>query len=69
MVQVGEVITLDNGWVFAVVEKVVLNGKDYYVLMTTKKPVKIKVCTVEGKDQIILFEDKKLIKEVLLRLL
>lgn len=69
MVKEGELITLDNNEEYAVMKKVIVSNQEYFILMTMKKPVKIKVCTVEEDDEIILIEDKEIIKEALLQLI
>lgn len=68
MVKEGEIITLDNNEEYAVMKKVIISNQECFILMTTKKPVEIKVCTTE-EDEIILIEDKEIIKGALLQLI
>ena len=46
-----------------------LNNQDYYILMTTKKPVKVEICKKDSDDEITIIEDKEIIKSILLKLL
>lgn len=69
MINVGQIITLDNNEEYAVLEKKSLNNQDYYILMTTKKPVKVEICKKDSDDEITIIEDKEIIKSILLKLL
>ena len=69
MIKVGEIITLDSSIEYAVLEKKELNGEDYYILMTTSKPVKIDICTVEENYEITIIEDPELTKSILLKMI
>lgn len=69
MIKVGEIITLDSSVEYAVLDKKELNGESYYILMTTSKPVKIDICTVEGNDEITIIEDPELTKSILLKMI
>lgn len=69
MIKIGEVITLDNQEEYSVVEKVEIKKQEYFLLMSVTMPVKIRVCIEEENDVITLIEDKKIIKEVLLKLI
>lgn len=69
MIRVGEIITLDNSIEYAVLEKKELNGESYYILMTTSKPVKVDICTVEENDEITIVEDPELTKSILLKMI
>lgn len=69
MIKVGQIITLDNGVEYAVVEKVKVDDKGLFILMTIKKPITIKVCTSDRENNIILIENSELIKEALSKLI
>lgn len=69
MIKVGQIITLDNNDEYAVLEQKTLNDQDYYILMSTKRPVKVDVCTKDSDNEITIIDDKKIIKDILLKLL
>lgn len=49
--EVGEIITLDsNGRDYLVVKDVNYNNKDYYYLMSAKKPVEILIVELKVQD-------------------
>ena len=68
MIKVGQIITLDNNEEYAVLEQKTLNDQDYYILMSTKRPVKVEVCTKDSDNEITIIDDKKIIKDILLKL-
>ncbi len=69
MIKEGEIITLDNDEEYAVMQEVTINNQPYFILMTVKKPVKIKVCIAEDNDEITLIDDQQLIIEALSKLI
>ena len=69
MIKVGQIITLDNNEEYAVLEQKTLNDQDYYILMSAKRPVKVEVCTKDSDNEITIIDDKKIIKDILLKLL
>ena len=69
MIKEGEIITLDNDEEYAVMQEVTINNQPYFILMTEKKPVKIKVCIAEDNDEITLIDDQQLIIEALSKLI
>ena len=69
MINVGQIITLDNNEEYAVLEQNELNNQEYYILMTTKRPVKVEICKKDSEDEITIIENKEIIKDILLKLL
>ena len=69
MINVGQIITLDNNEEYAVLEQKELNNQEYYILMTTKRPVKVEICKKYSEDEITIIENKEIIKDILLKLL
>lgn len=68
MIKEGQIITLDNKEEYAVLEKKELDNICYYILMSTKKPVKVEICT-EDNNEITIIQDKEIVKKVLLELI
>ena len=69
MIEEGEIITLDNQQEYAVIQKVDLDGMDGFLLMSTKKPVQIRVCTILANDEIKIMDNPKMIQEALKQLI
>lgn len=69
MIKIGQIITLDNYVEYAVVEKVEVDNKELFILMTIEEPITIKVCTNDGENNITLIENPEIIKDALLHLI
>lgn len=69
MIKVGEIITLDNNSEYAVLEQKQLNGESYYILMTTSKPVRVDICTLDKNDEITIIDDPELTRMILLKMI
>jgi hypothetical protein len=67
--EVGELITLNStNRDYVVVKDVVLDGTNYYYLMSAKKPVDVKIVELkveDGKEVIETVTDKSLLDEIL----
>ena len=68
MIEEGEIITLDNHQEYAVIQKIYIEKLEAFLLMSVKKPVKIKVCRLLDNGEVQLIDNPKIIKDALKQL-
>ena len=60
----GDVITLDGEVEYVVIDRINCEDKEYTILATNKKPLKILVCKVDN-DNLTEIKDKVIIKKII----